>query len=165
MGPAGTKTPQGRKILGILICLWFPFTHWQFISKEAGIQTYLCNVCIVKCQLLTHHHHNYLLVAWYYYSNHKAALFPSSQVKILEGLANIQIKQAGISYLPKASVALLHHSTVASVMIRGSNKSFKNPRYLPIYPMTCFIQSATQIAGFPNTPSSIIWDQSLILHF
>lgn len=51
------QTPQGRKILGILICLWFPldtcpFTHRQFISKEAGIKTYLCNVCIVKWQQL-----------------------------------------------------------------------------------------------------------------
>lgn len=85
-------------ILGILICLWFPFTQWQFISKEEGIQTYLCNVCIVKCQLLTNHHNNYLLVAWCHYSNHKVALFPSSQVKILEGLANVQIKQTGVSW-------------------------------------------------------------------
>lgn len=51
------QTAQGRKILGILYCLWFPldtcpFTQRQFISKEAGIQTYLCHVCIVKWQQL-----------------------------------------------------------------------------------------------------------------
>lgn len=59
--PAGTNTPSEettkKKILGISICLWFPldtcpFRHQQFTSEEAGVQTYLHNVCIVKCQLL-----------------------------------------------------------------------------------------------------------------